>query len=151
MKIKSGYRTVWTAGKKTSGIICLVLGICVILGGCIHFLEGQRFQSRAVETTAEIMRIDRYSRGENTAYEMTLQFETASGEQVTAILDSKHPTKEVGDTMTVFYDPQAPEQVRRPFNKNISLAIGGGGLLFAAFGIVALVKDKREQTPADDR
>ncbi|MBO5376098.1 MAG: DUF3592 domain-containing protein [Bacilli bacterium] len=129
------------------GILFLVIGIGCVVGFVFTKNSNDDFMKKAVETSAEIVRIkEKYdSLDEDYEYTVYVEFDV-DGLTYEGILNEYHSGMREGDKVTIYYDPQDPENFRSgsDFLVFIPLIVG---VIFAIVGsfllIFAIKKSKK--------
>lgn len=120
-----------------AGLMLLVFGLAALI------LPGDT--SGFVETVAVVSRVEpdqpayRDSEGEHEATDAIYIRYSAEGEEYEVYFGSFAGFR-VGDTVTIRYNPDAPQQFTQPGNTVISLAMIAGGAAALAGGSVSLVR-----------
>ncbi len=130
-----------------TGLLFLLIGIGLIAGGIAGFFYSQSLAESRLEVTAEITEITNYhDQDETVRHDVYIRFETQDGEEIRTTLGSYSSSMEVGDEITVFYDPENPEKLHSATSGlTFVLICGGMGLACAAVGISNLVKARKKQ------
>lgn len=125
-----------------SGIVCMILGIRMIIGGPMEYIK-QREQVEWPEINAVIVdvssRVERsgsvkHSRS-TTYYDFIIEYEVA-GKVYTNESRSHTKIRQVGDSITVKYDPNAPETFTTALAPSIMemLLLMAFGAIFSTIG-----------------
>ncbi|MFQ3630698.1 DUF3592 domain-containing protein [Roseiflexus sp.] len=114
------------------GLLLLPMGLLILLVGIWLYVRAQRFVGAARQTTARVVDMQMDEAGET--YYPIFEFTTVEGTMLRAKgpTGSYPPAHQVGDTVSILYDPQRPADVREYKFKDLwalpSIAIGFGGL-----------------------
>ena len=124
------------------GIVCMIVGIRMIFAGPVTYIE-QQDQVDWPEIRAEIVDISsrvessgtRKHRTSTTYYDLTIQYEV-NGKTYTNESRSHTKIRQVGDGITIKYDPDAPESFTTTLAPSISemVILMVFGAVFAVLG-----------------
>lgn len=113
-----------------------VIGLILLLGAGYSFYSAKQFQSASIETTGVVIDLV----GDDTVAPV-VRYETASGESFTmkSSVSSNPPAFEIGESVSVFYKEDNPQDARiNSFLNNhlLALILGVMGLIFFLIGVV---------------
>ncbi len=117
--------------------------IALVVGVYMTFFQSRGF----VKTTARIIDVRLDSSGESSVYFPTVEY-TVDGQTYTAELDTGSGSYQVGQTITVLYDPNNPAVAHDGGGFGLYLMIAGGVIL--AVIIVSAIMEKKSQKQAKE-
>ena len=130
---------------KTVSMIFTIIGVLMITGVALFFIEGKIFRDNAVKTDAYVINI--VDRGEDR--DVFVEF-YVDGEIYSGRLGGGIYHINIGDEVTVYYDPDNPARFRATMFLLPMIIVGSIGFIFLAVGIGILIgiraknkKDKR--------
>lgn len=130
------------------GSIFLIIGIVLAIASGISISEEMDFKNNADTTEAVITDIVRYHSKNGSKRRPVIKY-TVNGREYQQTLSEYHSGMSVGDSITVYYDPNDPANVSSG-SLFSSIMVTGAGVLFAAIGgvfigvvVVSLSKRKR--------
>ena len=129
------------------GILFLIVGIALFLGAVFAGLSSQRFFKHAVETEATIEKIESYTVYNHKGYKKNrrrkehnvyISYMTEDGVQYGEQKFGYYTSNMYeGQNITVYYDPENPEDVRSKAGTKLVFYICGGlGCLFFVLGLI---------------
>ena len=142
--------------RRILGWIGLSIGVVVLAGGALSYLETRRFLDRAERAEGAVIRVDEVpdSGDGGTSYRPVVVFRTRSGAEVefASGTASNPPSHAVGDAVGVYYEPAAPDRARIDgflplWSFTLICEIVGGA--FVALGAVALLNPWRPAKAAE--
>ncbi len=114
------------------GLIFLPMSLLILLAGIWLYVRTQRFVGAARQTTARVVDMQIDEEGET--YYPIFEFTTVEGTMLRTkgSTGSNPPAHQVGDTVSILYDPQRPENACEYKFADLwalpSMALGLGGL-----------------------
>ncbi len=131
--------------QQKNGTTFLLIGILLILFALGAFFYYRNFQESALEASAEIISIQEDHSGEDVVYRATVRFETAAGDAIVTQLDHGSSSLELGDRLTVLYDPEDPSTIRTESSGLVvPLVSGAFGAVFVLLGAASILKRKKQ-------
>ena len=125
---------------KMIGMVCLLVGLCLLGGALKLFLDTRAFLSSAKETTGVVVDLERKRDEDSTTYAPVFRFKDATGVEytVTSSVSSKPAAHNVGASVPVLFDPQSPRNAK--INSFRDLWFGATicatlGLVFSMIGL----------------
>lgn len=127
--------------------VFLPLGLILIVVGVIMYMNSP---SKYAETTAKITNVNEYKNNDNeTVYDYDLEF-TVDGKTYTSIFAAMPDKKNVGDTVTIYYDPANPESTSNTKHTGmISVVMAVAGVALVAFSVLSTVKKVQKSRELD--
>ncbi|MBP3325197.1 MAG: DUF3592 domain-containing protein [Coprococcus sp.] len=133
--------------KIVTGGVFLVVGIIMLIVAFVVKGNNKKFFKTAVKTEATIEHIDSYrdynrTTGKyRTKHDVYISYQTADGAFYEDVkLGYYKNSMREGQTLTVYYDPQAPTDVQAKEGSKLVVWITGGiGALFSVIGGVLLI------------
>ena len=127
--------------------VFLPLGLILIVVGVIMYMNSP---SKYAETTAKITNVNEYKNNDNeTVYDYDLEF-TVDGKTYTSIFAAMPDKKNVGDTVTIYYDPANPESTSNTKHTGmISVVMAVAGVAMVAFSVLSTVKKVQKSRELD--
>lgn len=123
-------------GPKLKYFAVVIAALCLIGGVYFTF-----FQSRGFETTlATIVDLEAEQTGEDVTYYPIVDY-TVDGVSYTGRVDQGKGTHSVGDTITIYYNPENPEIIHGGKGFGIYLMVASAAIL--AFVIVLSVRERK--------
>lgn len=150
----------FTAAFRIMGIILLVLGIRMVGEGIYNYID-EHHQTDWIVTTASVVDVSRrYSssrHGRDISYDITYTYEV-EGNSCSGVLYNRTREMAARDTVTVKYDPDAPENstdILAPSLKNLIVFLVFGTVLgligFFLSGLWALIhRIRRRGAPEEE-
>ncbi len=134
------------ASSRKSKLLFLLLGIGLILGSIAGFFYDRQVQASRKEADALIVEIENsHNTDENVSHNVYIEFETDDGQLIRTTLGSYSNSMEVGDTVTVRYDPEEPTNLSSTTSGiTLVLICGGMGLALTGFSIYSMTKKQTE-------
>lgn len=127
--------------------VFLPLGLILIVVGVIMYMNSP---SKYAETTAKITNVNEYKNNDNeTVYDYDLEF-TVDGKTYTSIFAAMPDKKNVGDTVTIYYDPANPESTSNTKHTGmISVVMAVAGVAMVVFSVLSTVKKVQKSRELD--
>jgi hypothetical protein len=118
------------------GGFVLLLGLSFVGFGTYQFFKIKNFKGSAAETQGFVLRLNERRHQGKTTYAPTVRYTLPDGREMRYHHDifSRPSSYDVGESVTVFYDPQHPEQVRLADDYFSVYILGGLGAAFTFFG-----------------
>lgn len=130
---------------KTMMFIFLAIGICVIIGGIIFQVNNTRFLKTAEKADAKITDIiTSYDSDGEANHNVNVRF-MVNGEEYEGVLGEWNSGMYIGKTITVYYNPNNPNQFRGGSSKFVGAIMIAFGAIFAVIGAVPLINDKKRK------
>ena len=111
----------------------IIAGIVFAVAGYFLYNNNQKFKSIAKETNATIIEIN----SEDTRVKVEFN---ADNKKYTVELSEYSSSMKVGGSITVYYDPSNPENVRSTVGGTISYIFMGLGIVVAVSGLFVMIK-----------
>ncbi len=124
---------------KVGGILFMLVGIGMVIGGMIYRNSSKKFYATAEQTTATIDAIHEYISADtdhDTQHDVYISYDTQKGEHYSDVeLGWYHSGMEEGQTITIYYAPNNPHDVRtQEGSVTAYIVITGIGVVFALIG-----------------
>ena len=129
--------------KTILGTICSMIGVIFIIAGVFMTVSVIRFRQSAIETTAEIVEISKTHHTDSekdTIYSVSVSYKVDDDFYSRSYTTTAMKQNE-GDYITIYYDKNDPNKIRRDISIFSGIAMVVGGVLFGMVGF-ALIIDK---------
>lgn len=123
------------------GTICSMIGVMFIIAGVFMIVSVIRFRQLAIETTAEIIEINRTAHASNDRYSIDSISVAYSidGEFYNGNYKTTSNTNKEGDYITIYYNSNNPNQIRTDISFISGIMIGMLGIFFGAAGFAEII------------
>lgn len=130
--------------------VFLAIGICIIIGGIIFQVNNMKFLKTATKTEAKITNIvTSYDSDGDANHSVNVKF-MVNGEEYGGILGEWSSSMYVGKTVTVYYNPNNPNEFRSGSSGFVGFILIAFGAVFAIIGTVFLINDKKRKNKKED-